>query len=289
MSPQDPIRLRAGALEAHVHPGCGARIGRFFIRSAGGKETDIFMPLPPQAFAADAWPKAGCFPMIPFVDQIPHNRLRWQGQSIDVSDMASPWFHGWGLRSPWQCDLTADDRCEMHLDMPATPAWPWHYRCTQTVCLDAQGLEVVLTLTNSSDTPMPGSVGIHPYLRWPDGSTASVDAKTVWIADQCVGGRFEEIDVRTAAAWFGADKTDALIPPNLFYEGWSGAATISYGDGTPSLMMSSDSALFLTAFAPNTGAKYVCLEPASHLPGNFGSGLQAGETLRVQARFTLSS
>ena len=286
MSPHSPVVLRAGRLVAHVHPSCGARVGRFFQKLDDGRDFDFFMPLAQDAFDRHVWPKAGCFPMLPYVDKLVGNALQWEGQTIQVADAdAPPWFHGWGLRSEWEVMSATGTACEMRLHMAAGSRWPWEIECRMAVTLDAAGLSIALSVTNLSAATMPASLGIHPYFRWPEGTHAEAHGELVLIADTERPGSYRVYHPDAARAWLAGDMESPASPPNLFYEGWDRSARISYREAPLALRITSDDARCLTTFAPKNGMGYVCLEPGTQLPGRFGDGVAAGKTLQLQACF----
>lgn len=282
MTPHHPIVLQAGDLEAHVHPSCGGRIGRFFKR-INGQEFDFLMPLPEQPFDAGAWPKAGCFPMLPFADKLPENRLRWNGHDVAVADPdGPPWFHGWGLRSAWEVVERTATTCELRMRFEGSSRWPWPFAGRLRFEMAPGGLNVVLSMTNLAQVAAPASIGLHPYLRWPEGTQAMVRGRRVWIADPDRPGAFRPYEKAAADAWFDGDMDAPGSPPNLFYEGWDGTVRITYAGTAAELHLCSDSPGFLTIFAPRNGAGYLCLEPGICLPGDFGKGLDAGLAQRVR-------
>ncbi len=226
--------------------------------------------------------------MLPFADKLPHNRFDWNGKSIGVAESeTTPWFHGWGLRLPWELAAHSAAGCEMQLHVMANRNWPWDYSGKLCVTMDTRGLEITLTVSNLSSTPMPANIGIHPYFRMPAGATANVGAKRVWVADSHRVGAFQEYPVDAAAAWLRNGSPPEGAPPNLFFEQWNREASITYPNESLSLAMSSDCADFLTAFAPPAGMGYLCLEPVSDLPGIANRGIASGGTLRVQTRFDI--
>jgi aldose 1-epimerase len=281
--PNNPIVLTAGALEAHIHPSCGGRIGRFFKRLEE-EEFDFLMPLPEQPFDPDTWPKAGCFPMLPFADKLADNRLRWATYTVEVADPSGPpWFHGWGLRSSWDVVERTATECELRMRFEGSSRWPWPFAARLRFSLDASGLDVTLSMTNLAHVSAPAGIGLHPYLRWPAGTRTEVRGGGVWVADTLRPGSFHPYDRESADAWFAGDMSLPTSPPNLFYEAWDGFIRIQYANGQE-LHLASSLPATLTTFAPKNGAGYVCLEPGICLPGDFGSGLGPGAVQRVQMR-----
>jgi aldose 1-epimerase len=294
MVPDAPLILRAGSLEAQVHPSCGGRVGRFFRRRADGTEFDVLMPLPPAPFLADAWPKAGCFPMLPYADKLQGNRLQWDDRTVQVAGADDPpWFHGWGLRSAWEVlevnnmGGTEGHHVAMGLRRSASAQWPWAYHARLDIALDAWGLDISLSLTNDAASTMPAAIGIHPYLRWPSGTQAVLDGRRIWAADLSSPGTFRQIDEEAGRRWLAGDMDKAGTPPNLFYEGWAGHAQVRYPGEEPGLDLRCRTPGFLTTFCPKNGAGYVCLEPVSALPGQFASGVASGATITMHLRLQL--
>jgi aldose 1-epimerase len=297
MVPDAPLILRAGSLEAQVHPSCGGRVGRFFRRRTDGTEFDVLMPLPSKPFLADAWPKAGCFPMLPYADKLQGNRLQWDDRTVEVAGAdAPPWFHGWGLRSAWEV-LEVDNAANMEREKGShvvmglrrfpSGQWPWAYHARLDIALDAWGLDISLSLTNDAASTMPAGIGIHPYLRWPQGTQAALDGRRIWAADLASPGAFNQIDEEAGRRWLAGDMDKAGTPPNLFYEGWSGHARVRYPGEEAGLDLQCSTPGFLTTFCPKNGAGYVCLEPVSALPGKFAAGVAPGASIMMHMRLEL--
>lgn len=284
LTPGKPVRLSAGSLIAEVQPGCGGRLARLARRDTRGDLFDYLMPLGNEPFASDEWPKAGAFPMLPYTNQLRDDTLHWQGRTIVAREaaVASSSLHGWGLRRPWEVVDESAHCCVLQLDSPAQPEWPWHYQAYLSISLDAQGVDMQLSLTNLSAGEMPAGLGLHPYFRWPAGARLTFEAESIWrspsedvrwpseqrihvgaIEVVSVGGG---LDSEGRSTWFAEVPTEGRFDARI------------------------DDASWLVVHSP-AGRPYLCLEPSTHRVGDFDhdhSGVPHGETLNLSMRIDLA-
>lgn len=302
--PGKPIRIAAGPLVAEIQPGCGGRLARLARRDPRGDAFDYLVSMNLEAFASDAWPKAGCFPMLPYTNQLRDDTLDWQGKRIVAREAgASSSLHGWGLRRPWEVVDESAHCCVLQLDSPAQAEWPWHYQAYLSYTLDADGLDVQLSLTNLSAQPMPAGLGLHPYFRWPAGARLSFTAQALWqspseairwpsvavtpareedgkIEIDSVGGG---LDADGRSTWFTEVPDDEAGGASLY-------ARIYYADGVRSATVRSDDASWLVAHSP-AQRPYLCLEPSTHRVGAFDDDhfvVAHGETVSIGMRIDLT-
>ena len=251
------IVLAAGALEAHVLPAAGGSIARLDRVETGARRPLLRGTDDDRARALDC----GCFPLVPFCNRIRGDAFNFAGRTIRLTPNMAPDpspIHGQGWQGEWQ--VVADSPAAVELRFDHDPGeWPWAYQARQVIALDPAGLSIELACTNLSDEPMPCGLGLHPY--YPCDSTTRLDTRVTgaWTVDADV------LPVAHVPASGRYDLTDrAICGQDLDngFDGWSGVATIRWGDGM-GLHLTSPDARFFQVFSPKEGGLFVA-EPVSH-------------------------
>lgn len=251
-----PLELRHGDLRLALAPALGGSVLSFRLG-----DLDLLRPAP--AGAADVLETA-CFPLVPYANRIADGRFAWGGRAAtlpgNMAGQAHP-LHGDGWRGAWAVEATDEASAVLEFT-PLGTAWPWRYRAAQSVRLDADGLNLALSVTNLDDAPGPFGLGFHPY--FPDSPTARLTTATagVWeVSDDL-------LPVREApgSPWRAgrAARSDVLL--DHCHTGWSGDARIDLGPGKPALRLTASRALrWLHIYAPPEQG-FFCVEPVSHAP-----------------------
>ncbi|MEW6318382.1 MAG: aldose 1-epimerase, partial [Pseudomonadota bacterium] len=243
-----------------------------------------------------AWPKAGCYPLLPFSNRIRDGRFEWGGREVHLAPHPGQAhaMHGLVHARAWTVEKLTASSIELGLRyVPEVDNWPWPFTATQTLVLTESGLEAVMTLRNDGDSSMPAGGGFHPYFARTADTRLQFEAATMWPTDAGeVAVRREPItpreDFRHARAL-----PDAAL--SVYYSGWQRRAVVSRAGRV--LTLSADDPLdHFILHAPHA-QPYFCLEPISHVAdainlaaqGWEGTGLRAlapGETLlmRMQLR-----
>lgn len=298
LSPGKPIRLTSGALLAEVQPGAGGRLSRLARRDTRGDLFDYLVPLGNDPFPSDEWPKAGAFPMLPYTNMLRDDRLHWRDRTITVREQpaASSSLHGWGQRREWEVVDESPHCCVLQLDCPAQPEWPWHYQAYLSVTLDAQGVDMQLSLTNLSADAMPGGLGLHPYFRWPAGARLTFESEAVWHSpsEDVRWPSEQRIHVGAIEVVSVGGGLDMEGRSTWFAEAPSGSgrfdARIDYAGGLRSATVRSSDAPWLVVHSP-AGRPYLCLEPSTHRVGEFDHDhvvIAHGQTLDLTMRIDLA-
>lgn len=197
------------------------------------------------------------FPMVPFCNRIEDGRFEWEGRLADVGtapEVGEPHaIHGHGWR--WRWDVAESDHTSATLTfLHPAGRWPWRYRATQTIELEAGRLHQTVSLQNLSDTPMPHALGFRPWFERPARITANVDG--VWVGDSIFPDRWIEAEPLRG---FDVDRAEY---DNAF-TGWDGRAMLDFKDWR--LQMSSDTDR-LHVFTP-AGHGHFAVEPTGATPG----------------------
>jgi aldose 1-epimerase len=286
------IGLASGRLSLEIAPQLGGSIARFDF-AQGDQKTSIFrgsegVPSSPL--------EAASFPLVPYCNRIRDGRFSFRGREISIARNTdgdpSP-LHGHGWLSPWQVLRAAADEAEL-LFRHESGEWPWTYEARQVFRLDPDGLTLVLTCRNLSDSPMPCGLGQHPY--YPCTSETRLDAQVThaWTIDERVlpiekvpaTGRY---DLR-ARAVCGQDLDNG-------FAGWEGTARM-HTPGDPFRMeMRSADVSFFQLYSPASGGLYVA-EPVSHANAALNEPeekwselglrvLKPGEEMRLTTRWSV--
>lgn len=104
------------------------------------------------------------FPLVSF-NHLPgaDHHYEWNGLRFPLPQ------HGFARRTPWKViDQTAASvTVELSDDDATLAVYPWNFGCRLTYTLRNGRLHARHEVINRSDSPMPFSLGIHPYLRVP--------------------------------------------------------------------------------------------------------------------------
>jgi len=269
------LTLRHGPHRAVVAPAAGGRILSWCTDLPDGPR-DWLAPIDLPGWPSDRWPKGGLFPLAPFSNRIRDARLHWQGDTLPLEALPDHphALHGQAQGMPWAVLASDTDSAELTLNHPAgLGGWPWAWQLRQSIRLDAQGLQVRLTLRNCSDTPMPAGLGLHPYFT---ATATRLHAATDW-AHEAELAQFPRPNAHHSA-WTRGTQTWTT-----FLSDWDGRAEIDWDSG-PGLTLSTEGPLTHLVLHANAG-RYLCVEPATHVCDafNLSAAGQQGTGMRVLA------
>jgi galactose mutarotase-like enzyme len=112
--------------------------------------------------AGPEWPRHSPL-LFPIVGRLARDELRHRGKTYRMTQ------HGFARDSRFAWAERGEHRCTLVLeDSETTRAlYPFAFRLTATYALDATGLDLTLTITNTGKETLPASVGGHPAFNWP--------------------------------------------------------------------------------------------------------------------------
>ena len=232
----------------------------------------------------------GSFPLVPYANRIDRGTFTFAGREVVLPPTAGfepHALHGVGWLRPWSVLQCRPDFVDLALAADASPDWPWAWTASHRMRLDADGVEMTLSITNQDRQPMPAGLGLHPYFAIASGAVLTAPAGQVWVNDA------NEIPERLAPASTVVDWSDgALVASAPFvdnaYAGWSGQVRLDHARHVVTLTASTN-ARWLQIYAPGKGG-FVCIEPVTHRPDahNAPAGedsglaiLASGETLSM--------
>ncbi|CAJ0818706.1 aldose 1-epimerase [Ralstonia flaminis] len=304
LAPGPVHTLRAGALTMTVAPAAGGRIASLASAGEGGQRIDWLAPMSEaclrDGFDGLAWPKTGCYPLLPFSNRIRDGRFVWAGREIRLTPHPGQphAMHGVAHARAWAVEqLTASSIVLGLRYVPEVDNWPWAFTATQTLVLSPEGLEAVLTLRNEGSDDMPAGGGFHPYFVRTPGMHVRFAAETMWPTDAGeVAIRSEPITAREDFSNARALPGDAL---SVYYSNWQQQAVVSRADGATLTLRADDPLDHFILHAPS-GQPYFCMEPVSHVAdavnlaeqGCKGTGLRVlmpGQTLRLRMQLRIEA
>jgi aldose 1-epimerase len=227
------------------------------------------------------------FPLVPFCNRIPHGQFVFEGREVvlppNLPGHPHP-LHGQGWRSAWTVEKAADGEALLSY-RHAPDAWPWAYRAEQRLQVREAGFRVELTVTNTSDTPMPAGLGFHPYFPRRQGETLTAANDGVWLIDTDVlptihhPGPWE-------ADWAAGAPVEGHGLIDHCYTGWDQRAVLRAPGQPDTVITASPECRWLHVYVP-PGEDFLCVEPCASRPNPFGEGdtgmvvLQPGESRSI--------
>ncbi len=256
------LELTHGAARVLLAPAIGGAIAAF---SQQGPAGTVHWLRPATAAALEAADPLGMasFPLVPFCNRIRDGRFELDGEAVSLAPnyQDSPHtLHGLGWKRPWQVDRAGPSAASLSLDCPAGE-WPYPFLARQHFRLDAQGLHVCISITNTGVRAMPIGLGHHPY--FPDAAQATVHAQVshIWRGDADVMPTELDAHHPAVAALAEGMPVRAHAMDNNFI-GWNHEATVTWPDR--SVRMVAQAPLdFLVLYTPSQ-EDFFCMEPVSN-------------------------
>ena len=142
------MRLEAGEARVVVDPEAGGRIASLAVAGLEllvAREHDPFR-----------W---GCYPMAPFAGRLRRGQFTHDGRTHALPLNLPPHaIHGTVCDRPWQQPSPGTLRIDLG------PDWPFAGHAVQQFALDADGLDLQLSV-HAEREPFPASIGWHPWFR----------------------------------------------------------------------------------------------------------------------------
>ena len=145
------IVLTAGDATARVDPQAGGRLASLVV---GGAERLVTGSMQDDPMV---W---GCYPMAPWAGRLRRGQLNFEGRTYRLPSDAEPHaIHGTVYRRAW----VVDEEGSMATGLGAD--WPFAGHARQRITLEPGRLRCRLEL--HADTPMPATIGYHPWFAAP--------------------------------------------------------------------------------------------------------------------------
>ena len=260
--------LRSGDLSATIAPAAGGRITRFTSEEPGAA-LDWLVPLADDqrqaGFAPTAWPKAGCYPLVPFSNRIAEGRFSWAGRSaaLPIHPGEAHALHGGAHRAAWRLvrhDAASATMAYRHAR--GDQGWPWSFEVEQDVRLGDGALALTLRITNTGEVEMPCGLGFHPYFPSRFAHRIRFAARTVWAPDADFLGTPPR--AVPAAEDYATPRPLEDVELTQYYGAWNGQAVLQGADGA-AIRLEADAPLRHLVLHRPAGRGYFCVEPVSHV------------------------
>ena len=287
------VKLTAGDLRAELSPSIGGAISGFEWAGPGPPRSILRQCNSPLEKVLDA----ASFPLVPYVNRIRGGRFSFRGSEVaqapNLAGDPSP-LHGQGWLSAWRVDEQSDAHAVLSFRHSAGE-WPWDYEARQEFGLDARGLSVGLTCTNTSREAMPCGLGQHPYFPCGPRTRIATEVTHVWTIDAQV------LPVEKVPADGRYDLRERLVCGQDLdhgFGGWNGTANMTDPDWPYDVRLSSPEARFFQLYSPAEGGIFVA-EPVTHANAALNAPetawaelgmrvLQPGETMRLDLRLEIT-
>jgi aldose 1-epimerase len=297
-SPQN-VRLRAGDLALDLVPEVGGGIACFRMGVI-----DLMRSSSPADLAARNPRQLASFPLFPYSNRVVNGRFIFNSQIYPLALNSAPHphtLHGNAWQRPWKVEVARPTYAHLVIDHdPArdgAEAWPFAYRAAQVFRMEANLLELTLTLRNQDTRPMPAGFGLHPYFpRTPDVRlTASMNG--VW---RNTPEMLPTERTSIPPEWdFSKGRLISEVTVDNCFTGWDGKALIEWPARHRGLLIEATPEFRnLVVFVP-PGQGFFCVEPVSNVNDGFNklargesdtgvAVLQPGETLAGTVRFRVT-
>lgn len=289
MDHQSPFTLAHGDCRADVHPATGGALAAFRWRGR-----DILRAAPANAGVR----QMACYPLVPYSNRIGDALLQADGRTHALRANFPPEphsIHGFGWQRAWQVAARAADSAELLLVHGGDADWPFACTARQTVLLDAAGLRLTLSVRNDDTRAMPAGLGFHPYFPLAPGLRLQTQWEGVWsMGDDHLPAGLAPV---AQTSPFAAPQPVAGWHSDHCYGGWTGRASLDYGDYSVQLS-ASDNCCHLVCFAPGDERNFIAIEPVTHANNAFalahqgaaGTGMRLlapGESLHIAMRLAI--
>ena len=292
--PTKIIRLQTTDSEVLLCPEIGGAVARFTWRGI-----NILRRAPDAAINEKLVRQMGSYPLVPYSNRIGQGKLIVGDQIFPLRANFPPGphaIHGFGWQREWRVAKRGVDVVELQLQHAADVDWPFACEATQTVRLNANTLQLRLTVKNTDTRAMPSGLGFHPFFPLTPETHLQADWKGMWKMDAdslpttlvAVPPEADYSQLRPASGW---------AVDNCF-TGWSRRAVLDY----PTHRMqidASEACRQIVVFAPNDGRNFIALEPVTNINNAFALAakgvaetgmrmLAAGETFEISMTIGVS-
>ncbi|SFT54687.1 hypothetical protein [Mesorhizobium sp. YR577] len=292
----DPVLLRHGSYALAMDVTLGSSVLSLDWTAPDGRSHALLVPS-----VADSVPfKAGCFVMAPFANRIADGSFPFDGRTIHFPvnrPAENNAIHGLSRNRKWVLTERAASRLSTR-DECRDAASGYDYDLTQTIEIDASGVNFSLTITNRSAKRLRFGLGYHPWFTRTPKARLSFRADTSFTRSErglpevaCDSAEIYDFSAPVALGsmrWLDAH-----------FANWSPrAAVLDLPEMAVRITLSAAGCLGnLQVFAPDDRA-VVCIEPVSHVPNvcntpafaRFGdlTVLEPGESLSGLMRIAAS-
>jgi aldose 1-epimerase len=271
------VELRAGAARALIAPETGAALAAL---EHGG--VPVLRPTADDAVSAGRVRDFACYPLVPYSNRIAGATLHWDGVAHALARNFGDHphaIHGNGWQRAWHVVHRDTRQIELELTHQPTGAhaseWPFAYRALQRYTLDADALEVALTLANTDTRSAPAGLGWHPYFPRDAQTTLQFSARGAWLTDDT---RLPTAHVALPLAWdFAVPRAISDTVLDNVFTSWQPPARLRQPQAGLAVTVNADRACaFLVVYVP-PARDFLAVEPVTHMTDAFNRA-SSGET-----------
>ena len=264
--PRAIVNINCGDYAMAVSPQTGGSILSFQF-----KGEDIFRPALDQNTQDPL--ATGCFPCIPYFGrlsaQVDTPTGPWSPSPTHPPASADSAIHGEGWICEWSVDSVGDTSVDLILpyQLKRKGGYPFPFTARQKLELTDNGALLRLSVSNTHAAPIPVGLGFHPFFIRTHTTEIKFSARKFWSAGVVSATGFCAFPDGIGAG------AQTPLPQTLrddSYAELSSSIEISEGRGRRLRLTTTTPHLHLYAPVDTQGpVDYFCLEPISHLPGQF--------------------
>ena len=263
----DIITLRHGNFGLSISPAAGGSITRYW--QEGEPAIEWLRPATPEAIAENDPLRMASFPLAPFSNRVRDGTFTFQGRDVALPLNFLPEkhaIHGMGWQRPWTVVGLEEDTATIAFSHKPD-AWPWPFTAEQTFSLGEGGMSVLMTVTNTGDSPMPAGLGPHPYFVRTPKATITAPVERMWLSDD------EVMPTELVPPQPGHDPNTGVVAESVAldntFTGWGHRVEVDWPEWGAKLVMEAPPPLdFLVVFTP-PGEDFFCIEPVSNMTDAF--------------------
>ena len=245
-----PVTLRSADLRCDIKPELGGCIAGLWL---GG------IPVLRSTPMADLHSvrQAASYPLVPFSNRIGRATLQWQGTDHPLVKNWAPSphaIHGVGWERPWTVLDANETFALLSYEHQADASWPFDFDSSQAFKLEANALELSLSITNQSALTVPVGLGWHPFFVKRADSQVQFEATGRWEM-----GR-DKLPTHRAAST-GLNTPCATLDVDHCFDGWSG--TVQLRDRVLNMRVRSSLSRLVVYTTPDSDS--IAIEPVSHV------------------------
>ncbi|QTN26512.1 aldose 1-epimerase [Rhodoferax sp. AJA081-3] len=277
---QNPLTLRNADLVCDLKPELGGCIAGLWFSGI-----PVLRSTP--AHELHSVRQAGSYPLVPFSNRVSQATLQWQGTDHPLVQNWAPdphAIHGVGWERPWAVLEASDTFALLAYEHKADASWPFDFDCSQAFKLEANALELSLSITNQSALAVPVGLGWHPFfVKRPD-SHIQFDATGRWEM-----GHDKLPTYRAPSTGISAPCT--TLDVDHCFDGWAGAVQLR--DSVLAIRVTSGLSRLVVYSTPTSDS--IAIEPVSHVNNAVNRMAQTGASAEdlgvciLQAGQTFSS
>lgn len=244
------LKLSCNTLRCEIAPALGGSIAGLWLG-------DIPVLRSTAAQSLTTVRQAGSYPLVPFSNRMAHATLRWAGTShplVRTTADEPHAIHGVGWLRPWTVLESTPQFALLAYEHKPDDTWPFAFDTSQAFRLNANTLELTLSITNQSAVAAPVGLGWHPCFVKRPHSHIAFDAS----------GRWEMNDEKLPTHRMpvaGLDADCAALRLDHCFDGWSGVSTLR--DEQLQIRVSSSLRRLVVFIHPDRDC--LSIEPVSHV------------------------